>query len=193
MEKISYALGLSIGNNLLSSGIAQLDLEKFCQAVADVLGHKTPEMSYDEAKEVLNRFFADLSRQVAEKQQASGRAFLEKNAKEQGVVVLPSGLQYKVLSEGSGRKPGPTDKVRCHYEGSLIDGTVFDSSVKRGEPAEFGVNQVIAGWVEALQLMSEGAKWRLFIPSELAYGAQGAGASVPPHATLVLMLNSLKS
>ena len=105
MEKISYALGLSIGNNLLSSGIAQLDMEKFCQAVADVLGHKTPEMSYDEAKEVLNRFFADLSRQVAEKQQASGRAFLEKNAKEQGVVVLPSGLQYKVLSEGSGRKP----------------------------------------------------------------------------------------
>ena len=192
MDKISYALGLSIGNNLLSSGITRLDMNKFTCAVNDVLEHKTPEMSYDEAKTVLNGFFADLSRKVAEQQQASGRAFLEKNAKEAGVVTLPSGLQYKVLSEGRGAKPGPADRVRCHYEGSLIDGTVFDSSVKRGEPAEFGVNQVIAGWVEALQLMGEGAKWRLFIPSELAYGAQGAGASVPPHATLIFDVELLK-
>ncbi len=114
-----------------------------------------------------------------------GKAFLEKNKKEEGVIELPSGLQYKVLKEGNGKKPKATDKVRCHYEGMLLDGTIFDSSIKRGEPAVFGVNQVIQGWVEALQLMQEGSKWRLFIPSEMAYGARGAGNSIPPHATLI--------
>ena len=185
MEKVSYALGLSIGNNLLSSGIKDINLEKFSKGVSDVLKGANPEMSYDEAKKILDKFFTELAEKINGQNAAVGKAFLEKNKKEEGVIELPSGLQYKVLKEGNGKKPKATDKVRCHYEGMLLDGTVFDSSIKRGEPAVFGVNQVIQGWVEALQLMSEGSKWRLFIPSEMAYGARGAGNSIPPHATLI--------
>ncbi|MBQ4033246.1 MAG: FKBP-type peptidyl-prolyl cis-trans isomerase [Paludibacteraceae bacterium] len=185
MEKVSYALGLSIGNNLLSSGIKDVNLEKFSKGVSDVLKGANPEMSYDEAKKILDKFFKELAEKINSQNIAVGKAFLEKNKKEEGVIELPSGLQYKVLKEGNGKKPKATDKVRCHYEGMLLDGTVFDSSIKRGEPAVFGVNQVIQGWVEALQLMQEGSKWRLFIPSEMAYGARGAGNSIPPHATLI--------
>lgn len=185
MEKVSYALGLSIGNNLLSSGIKDVNLEKFSKGVSDVLKGANPEMSYDEAKKTLDKFFKELAEKINGQNAAVGKAFLEKNKKEEGVIELPSGLQYKVLKEGNGKKPKATDKVRCHYEGMLLDGTVFDSSIKRGEPAVFGVNQVIQGWVEALQLMQEGSKWRLFIPSEMAYGARGAGNSIPPHATLI--------
>ncbi len=185
MEKVSYALGLSIGNNLLSSGIKDVNLEKFSKGVSDVLKGANPEMSYDEAKKILDKFFKELAEKINGQNAAVGKAFLEKNKKEDGVIELPSGLQYKVLKEGNGKKPKATDKVRCHYEGMLLDGTVFDSSIKRGEPAVFGVNQVIQGWVEALQLMQEGSKWRLFIPSEMAYGARGAGNSIPPHATLI--------
>lgn len=185
MEKVSYALGLSIGNNLLSSGIKDVNLEKFSKGVSDVLKDANPEMSYDEAKKILDKFFKELAEKINGQNAAVGKAFLEKNKKEEGVIELPSGLQYKVLKEGNGKKPKATDKVRCHYEGMLLDGTVFDSSIKRGEPAVFGVNQVIQGWVEALQLMQEGSKWRLFIPSEMAYGARGAGNSIPPHATLI--------
>ncbi|MCQ2350732.1 MAG: FKBP-type peptidyl-prolyl cis-trans isomerase [Paludibacteraceae bacterium] len=185
MEKISYALGLSIGNNLLSSGIKDLNLEKFSKGVSDVLKGATPEMTYDDAKKTLDKFFTDLANQINSRNIEVGKAFLEKNKKEEGVIELASGLQYKVLKEGDGKKPKATDKVKCHYEGMLLDGTIFDSSVKRGEPAVFGVSQVIQGWVEALQLMSEGSKWRLFIPSNLAYGERGAGSSIPPHATLI--------
>ncbi len=185
MEKVSYALGLSIGNNLLSSGIKDMNLEQFTKGVSDVLKGATPDMKYDEAKKILDKFFTELADKINSQNIAVGKAFLEKNKKEEGVVELPSGLQYKVLKEGNGKKPKATDKVRCHYEGMLLDGTIFDSSIKRGEPAVFGVNQVIQGWVEALQLMQEGAKWRLFIPSEMAYGARGAGNSIPPHATLI--------
>ena len=185
MEKVSYALGLSIGNNLLSSGIKDVNLEKFSKGVSDVLKGANPEMTYDEAKKILDKFFKELAEKINGQNAAVGKAFLEKNKKEEGVIELPSGLQYKVLKEGNGKKPKATDKVRCHYEGMLLDGTVFDSSIKRGEPAVFGVNQVIQGWVEALQLMHEGSKWRLFIPSEMAYGARGAGNSIPPHATLI--------
>ena len=185
MEKVSYALGLSIGNNLLSSGIKDVNLEKFSKGVSDVLKGANPEMTYDEAKKILDKFFKELAEKINGQNAAVGKAFLEKNKKEEGVIELPSGLQYKVLKEGNGKKPKATDKVRCHYEGMLLDGTIFDSSIKRGEPAVFGVNQVIQGWVEALQLMQEGSKWRLFIPSEMAYGARGAGNSIPPHATLI--------
>ncbi len=185
MEKVSYALGLSIGNNLLSSGIKDMNLEQFTKGVSDVLKGATPDMKYDEAKKILDKFFTELADKINSQNIAVGKAFLEKNKKEEGVVELPSGLQYKVIKEGNGKKPKATDKVRCHYEGMLLDGTIFDSSIKRGEPAVFGVNQVIQGWVEALQLMQEGAKWRLFIPSEMAYGARGAGNSIPPHATLI--------
>lgn len=192
MEKVSYALGLSIGNNLLSSGIRDLKIEKFNQAIQDVLGGVQPEMTYEEAKTTLDKFFKDLADKINAQNIQVGKEFLENNAKKEGVVSLPSGLQYQVLQVGNGKKPGATDKVRCHYHGMLLDGTVFDSSVQRGEPAEFGVNQVIQGWVEALQLMQEGAKWRLFIPSDMAYGARGAGQSIPPHATLIFDVELIK-
>ena len=123
---------------------------------------------------------------------AAGEKFLAENAKKEGVVTLPSGLQYEVLVEGNGKQPKATDRVQCHYEGTLIDGTVFDSSIRRGEPAVFGVSQVIAGWVEALQLMKEGAKWRLYIPQNMAYGAHGAGEQIPPYSALVFDVELIK-
>lgn len=185
MEKVSYALGLSIGNNLLGSGIKDLNTEEFIKAVKTVMAGEKPEMTYEEAKQVLDTFFHDLANKINEKNIQAGKDFLAKNKTQEGVVELASGLQYQILTSGSGKSPSITNRVKCHYTGMLLDGTVFDSSVQRGEPAEFGVNQVIAGWTEALQLMKEGDKWRLFIPSDMAYGARGAGNSIPPHATLI--------
>ena len=185
MEKVSYALGLSIGNNLLGSGIKDLNTDQFIKAVNDVISGEKPEMSYEEAKQVLDTFFHDLANKINEKNIQAGKDFLAKNKEQDGVVELASGLQYQILTSGAGKSPSITNRVKCHYTGMLLDGTVFDSSVQRGEPAEFGVNQVIAGWTEALQLMKEGDKWRLFIPSDMAYGARGAGNSIPPHATLI--------
>ena len=185
MEKVSYALGLSIGNNLLGSGIKDLNTEEFIKAIKTVMAGEKPEMSYEEAKQVLDTFFHDLANKINEKNIQAGKDFLAKNKEQEGVVELASGLQYQILTSGAGKSPSITNRVKCHYTGMLLDGTVFDSSVQRGEPAEFGVNQVIAGWTEALQLMKEGDKWRLFIPSDMAYGARGAGNSIPPHATLI--------
>ena len=185
MEKVSYALGLSIGNNLLGSGIKDLNTEEFVKAIKTVMAGEKPEMSYQEAKETLDTFFQDLANKINEKNIQAGKDFLAKNKEQEGVVELASGLQYQILSSGAGKSPSITNRVKCHYTGMLLDGTVFDSSVQRGEPAEFGVNQVITGWTEALQLMKEGDKWRLFIPSDMAYGARGAGNSIPPHATLI--------
>ena len=185
MDKFSYAIGLGIGQNLLSMGAKDLNVEDFAQAIGDVLNHKETAISHNEAREIVNKYFAELEAKMNAENIEKGKAFLAENAKKEGVNTLPSGLQYTVITEGNGKKPSATDRVRCHYEGTLIDGTLFDSSIKRGEPAVFGVNQVIKGWVEALQLMSEGAKWKLFIPSELAYGAQGAGEMIPPHSTLI--------
>ena len=133
----------------------------------------------------VNKYFEELEAKMNAANIEKGKSFLEENAKRPEVVTLPSGLQYEIIKEGNGKKPEATDRVKCHYEGTLIDGTLFDSSIKRGEPDVFGVNQVIKGWVEALQLMTEGSKWRLFIPSELAYGAQQAGEMIPPHSTLI--------
>ena len=185
MEKVSYALGLSIGNNLLGSGIKDLNTDEFVKAIKTVMAGEKPEMSYEEAKQVLDTFFHDLADKINEKNIQAGKDFLAKNKEQEGVVELASGLQYQILTSGAGKSPSITNRVKCHYTGMLLDGTVFDSSVQRGEPAEFGVNQVIAGWTEALQLMKEGDKWRLFIPSDMAYGARGAGNSIPPHATLI--------
>ncbi len=185
MEKVSYALGLSIGNNLLGSGIKDLNTDEFVKAIKTVMAGEKPEMSYEEAKQVLDTFFHDLANKINEKNIQAGKDFLAKNKEQEGVVELASGLQYQILTSGAGKSPSITNRVKCHYTGMLLDGTVFDSSVQRGEPAEFGVNQVIAGWTEALQLMKEGDKWRLFIPSDMAYGARGAGNSIPPHATLI--------
>ena len=191
MEKVSYALGMSLGNNLLQSGITALDYTRLARGIQDVLEGRTPEMSYQEAQTAINNFFAELQRKAGQKNREEGQTFLAANARRPEVVTLPSGLQYEVVREGTGAKPKPSDTVEVHYHGTLIDGTVFDSSVRRGTPATFGVTQVIPGWVEALQLMPVGSKWKLYIPSELAYGAQGAGGAIGPHTTLVFEVELL--
>ena len=185
MDKVSYALGLSIGNNFQNSGIKKLQVEDFVKGLEDVLGEKQPAISYEEAKQVINDYFMKLQQERLEINKQAGAEFLEVNRHKAGVVELPSGLQYEILKQGTGAKPSANDKVKCHYHGTLINGTVFDSSVQRGEPATFGVSQVIPGWVEALQLMPVGSKWRLFIPSNLAYGEHGAGDVIEPNSTLI--------
>ena len=185
MDKVSYALGLSIGNNFQNSGIKDLQVEDFIKGLTDVMEEKQPAITYDEAKEVINEYFIKLQKEKMEINKKAGEDFLHINKGRAGVVELPSGLQYQVLKQGNGTKPSATDKVKCHYHGTLINGTVFDSSVQRGQPAVFGVNQVIPGWVEALQLMPVGSKWRLFIPSTLAYGEHGAGEMIEPNSTLI--------
>lgn len=192
MDKLGYALGLSMGHNFLGSGIKSLNVEDFAKGVEAVYKQEKPEISFDEAKKIINEFFSNLQDEIAETNKQAGKEFLAENAKRSGVVVLPSGLQYEVLAEGKGRKPKVTDKVQCHYHGTLIDGQVFDSSIQRGTPAVFGVNQVIPGWVEALQLMPEGSRWKLYIPSDLAYGEQGAGGSIPANATLIFEVELIK-
>lgn len=185
MDKVSYALGLSIGNNFMNSGITSLQTEDFMQGLNDVLSGKKPGLDYEEAKQVITDFFGKLQQEKFENNKKAGEEFLAINRKKAGVTELPSGLQYQVLQKGDGPVPTATDKVKVHYTGSLINGEVFDSSVERGTPAEFGVTQVIPGWVEALQLMPVGSKWRLAIPSALAYGEQGAGQSIEPNSTLI--------
>lgn len=185
MDKISYALGLSLGSNLLGSGVSELNITELTAGIQDVLDKKQPKISFQEAQDVINSYFENLQAKVSEKNLNEGKAFLEANGKRSEVVTLKSGLQYEILKKGNGPVPKASDTVKVHYHGTLIDGTVFDSSVQRGQPAVFGVTQVIAGWVEALQLMPVGSKWKLFIPSNLAYGAQGAGQHIGPHTTLI--------
>ncbi len=192
IDRISYALGLSMGNNFRSSGIEKINVKDFADGVAAVFEGAKPKMSYDEAKAEIQKFFQALdakqqaaAAEMAKVNEEAGRAFLAENAKRPEIVTTASGLQYEVLAEGAGASPTATDQVVVHYTGKLIDGTVFDSSVERGEPATFGVTQVIPGWVEALQLMKPGAKWRVYIPSNLAYGPQGAGGAIGPNATLI--------
>lgn len=193
MDKFSYAIGLGIGQNLLSMGAKGIAVEDFAQAIKDVLEGNRTAISHTEARDIVNKYFAELEDKVNADNIEKGQQFLEENKKRAGVVTLPSGLQYEVINEGTvGRYAKATDRVECHYEGTLIDGTLFDSSIKRGQPAVFGVSQVIPGWVEALQLMPEGAKWKLYIPGDLAYGAQGAGEMIPPHSTLIFEVELLK-
>ena len=192
MDKVSYALGLSMGHNFLGTGIKDLIVDEFAKALKAVYENTTPEMSMEEAKGVINKYFEELNKELLESNKKAGVAYLEEFAQQPGVIVLPSGLEYKVITEGTGEIPGPTDKVRVHYTGKTIDGRVFDSSVQRGQPAEFGVNQVIPGWTEALQLMPEGSKWELVIPSDLAYGERGAGDSIAPNSTLIFEVELLK-
>jgi FKBP-type peptidyl-prolyl cis-trans isomerase FklB len=191
MNKISYALGLSIGNNFLSSGIKNLEIEDFIKGIDDVFSKKTPEISYEEAKQIVNDYFMDIQNENIKLNKDVGKEFLRINGKNSGVVTLPSGLQYEILRKGNGVKPKITDKVKCHYHGTLVNGMVFDSSVQRREPAVFGVSQVIQGWIEALQLMETGSKWKLFIPSELAYGKRGAGDIIAPDSTLIFEIELL--
>lgn len=191
-EKLSYSLGMSIGSNLINSGVTNLDVTLFAHALSDIFSGKEPAITPDEANQILEEFMNGNAGSSGDQNLQEGIAFLAENGTREGVVQMESGLQYEVLQQGSGKKPGLRDKVRCHYHGTLIDGTVFDSSVQRGRPAEFPVSGVIQGWVEALQLMQEGSKYRLFIPSDLAYGTRGAGGSIGPNTTLIFDVELLE-
>lgn len=200
MDKVSYSLGLNIGRQLKQMGLAgTLSVPDFADAVSDTLEGRELKVNPQEAQRTLNVFFSELERKqaaaAAEKGRAAreeGEGFLKENQNKPGVQHTASGLQYMILNEGSGRKPKATDTVRCHYHGTLIDGTVFDSSYQRGEPCEFGLNQVIKGWTEGVQLMSEGSKYRFFIPYNLAYGERGAGSDIPPYAALIFDVELIK-
>ncbi len=192
LDRLSYALGLSMGNNFRASGIQTINVQDFADGVAAVFYGSQPQMTYDEAKAEIQKFFTELeakqreeAAKMGEINAKAGEEFLTENGKRAEVKTTASGLQYEVIKEGDGPQPNADDQVVVHYTGKLIDGTVFDSSVDRGEPATFGVTQVIPGWVEALQLMKAGSTWRLFIPSALAYGPQGAGNIIGPNATLI--------
>ncbi len=192
MDKFSYAIGLGIGQNLVSMGAKEINIEDFSQAISDVIEGNKTKISHAEARDIVNAFFQEIAQKANADNIQQGKAFLEENKKRANIITLDSGLQYEILKDGNGKSPSMNDQVQCHYEGTLIDGTLFDSSIKRGQPAVFGVNQVIAGWTEALQLMKEGAKWRLYIPFNLAYGEQGAGESIPPYSTLVFEVELIK-
>ena len=192
MDKISYALGLGIGQQIKSMNIENFSIEDFTRSISDVMQGKETAFSSREAQMMLQEYFSKKQKEEAQSHIAEGKAYLDANAKKEGVTVTKSGLQYEVLTEGTGKSPKATDTVRCHYEGRLLDGTVFDSSYKRGEPADFGLNQVIPGWTEGVQLMKEGAKFRFTIPYLLAYGEQGAGSSIPPFSTLIFDVELIK-
>lgn len=194
-QKASYAIGLQIGQQLKESGLNDLDLDALKSAMQDVLADNQPALPLHELHDALRHMHEKATEEQAkqaEKIAQAGKDFLAENIKKDGIKSTESGLQYEIITEGTGALPKSTDRVQVHYTGQLIDGTVFDSSVQRGQPAEFPVNGVIQGWVEALQLMPEGSKWRLYIPQELAYGAQGAGGSIPPYSTLIFDVELLK-
>ena len=191
IEKVSYSLGVSIARNLQSQGLDEINVEEFTSAVQEVFGSRKTKIEDQEVVNTLNAFFAELQEKQHAGAKEEGEAFLTSNKTNEGVVTLPSGLQYQVMKEGSGAKPTLSSNVTTHYHGTTIDGNVFDSSVQRGEPASFPVSGVIKGWTEALQLMPVGSKWKLFIPSELAYGERGAGNAIGPHTTLIFEVELL--
>lgn len=200
MDKVSYALGLNIGQQLKQMGLSGvLNIDDFAASIKDTLEGNEPKIAIPEAQQVLNKFFTELedkqraaAAEAGKAARVEGENFLAENAKREGVTVTESGLQYEVLTEGTGNQPKAEDTVRCHYEGRLINGTVFDSSYRRGEPADFGLLQVIKGWTEGVQLMKEGAKYRFYIPYNLAYGEHGAGADIPPYAALIFDVELVK-
>ncbi|WMJ74816.1 FKBP-type peptidyl-prolyl cis-trans isomerase [Cytophagaceae bacterium ABcell3] len=184
-DSISYSLGINIGQNLMAQGFEDINLEMLNKAFQDVYKGEDLQISQEKANEILTAYMQEQQTRKMEKNLAEGKKFLEENKKKEGVVELPSGLQYEIIKEGDGPKPKETDKVTTHYHGTLIDGSVFDSSVERGQPATFPVNGVIQGWVEALQLMPVGSKWKLYVPSDLAYGERGSGGKIGPNTTLI--------
>lgn len=199
MDKNSYALGMSVAHNMLSSGVKDIAFDDFAAGVKAVLTGAEPAVSFEEAAGLLDKYFEEIEKKqkaeaaavnAAVKQE--GEEFLAENAKKEGVTVLPSGLQYKVIKEGNGKKPGKTSKVKCHYEGRFINGSKFDSSYDRQQPAVFGLNQVISGWTEGLQLMSEGSKYELYIPYTLGYGEAGAPGAIPPFSALVFTVELIE-
>lgn len=191
-DKVSYALGLSIGHNFNAEGIEVKSVEDFTKGVLDVLNDSTKEMTLDEAKEVINTYFTMLHQERMELNKSAGAEYQMINSHKEGVTTLPSGVQYEVLTQGTGEKPKLSDSVKCHYHGTLINGVVFDSSVQRGEPATFPVNGVIQGWQEVLQLMPVGSKWRVTIPYQHAYGERGAGQAIEPYSTLIFDIELLE-
>lgn len=191
MDQVSYALGMNIAQNLTNSGLKELNFEAFNKGIRAVMENKTPELRLEEANSILQQFFSELEAKKFQSNIEEGKTFLAENSKRSEINTLASGLQYEIIQKGEGATPTSADKVKCHYHGTLVDGTVFDSSVERGEPAEFPVNGVIQGWVEALQLMPVGSKWRLYVPSNLAYGENGAGGVIGPHATLIFEVELL--
>lgn len=199
MDKVSYALGLGIGQQLAQMGASDLNIDDFADAIKDVINGNELKVTHKDAQTIVQEYFRQQEERInairaeqGKAAKAEGEKFLAENGKKEGVVTLKSGLQYEVLKEGNGKKPKATDQVKCHYEGTLINGQVFDSSYKRNEPAVFPLNQVIPGWTEGLQLMQEGAKYRFYIPYILAYGESGAGGSIPPFATLIFDVELLE-
>jgi FKBP-type peptidyl-prolyl cis-trans isomerase len=191
-SRVSYAIGVMIATNIQQQPFDSLDVEALTLAFRDVLNQGDVKLEQQEAEIIIQTYMQQMMEARSAKSKEESRAFLEQNRTKEGVVETASGLQYKVIEEGSGKTPGPADRVTVHYTGMLIDGTVFDSSLERGNPLTLGVSQIIPGWTEALQLMKEGAKWTLYIPAELAYGEQGAGGDIPPHATLIFEVELLK-
>ena len=192
LEKLSYSLGVNIAMSLKSQGLDSMDSNIFCQAINDVLEGSDLKMSEQEAGTFLNDYFSNVKSKQHEGNITAGKEFLAANKSKDGVITLPSGLQYKILNTGNGEKQTISSSVTTHYHGTTIDGKVFDSSVKRGTPASFPVSGVIAGWTEALQLMPLGSKWELYVPSELAYGERGAGGDIGPHSTLIFEVELLE-
>ena len=199
MDKVSYALGLGIGQQLAQMGASDLNIDDFADAIKDVINGNELKVPHKDAQTIVQEYFRQQEERInairaeqGKAAKAEGEKFLAENGKKEGVVTLKSGLQYEVLREGNGKKPKATDQVKCHYEGTLINGQVFDSSYKRNEPAVFPLNQVIPGWTEGLQLMQEGAKYRFYIPYILAYGESGAVGSIPPFATLIFDVELLE-
>lgn len=184
-EQVSYSLGVNIASNIKQQGFDDISIEVFTAAIQDVFGDKALKIDLATGGQILNEYFQKIQERKFSKNVEEGKAFLKENSTKEGVVTLPSGLQYKILKEGNGPKPKESDQVTTHYHGTLINGTVFDSSVQRGQPATFPVNGVIQGWVEALQLMPTGSKWQLYIPSDLAYGTRGASDDIGPNTTLI--------
>jgi FKBP-type peptidyl-prolyl cis-trans isomerase FklB len=191
MDSVSYSLGVSVANNLKSSGFETIESSAISAAFNDVFSENDVKISEEDANALIQDYFMELSQKKSQEATNKGQAFLDENAAKEGVVTTASGLQYQVLTEGQGAKPVASDEVTVHYHGTLIDGTVFDSSVDRGQPATFPVGGVIQGWVEALQLMNVGSKYKLFIPSNLAYGERGAGGSIGPNETLIFEVELL--
>ena len=192
MDKLSYAWGLAMGRQLKGMGVNTLNVDDFTNAVKSVFDGSEPAMPVEEAQKLINEYLSDLQKKAEEAAKAVGKQFLEENKKNENVKETSTGLQYVVEKEGEGAQPTAEDEVTVHYTGRLLDGTVFDSSVNRGEPATFPLNRVIPGWTEGVQLMKEGAKYTFFIPSDLAYGPQGVPGAIPPHSTLIFDVELIK-